>query len=203
MNALDICCGLGGMTEGMLSVGFQVHGIDVEPTLAGRYPARLTLGDIRTMDPASLGPADWIHASPPCTRFSTVRANRTTDPPTEADLDILQACLRVIQAIKPRFWSIENVAGAVPWFRPVLGEPILRHGPFRFWGNFPPHLAERSNIKKPGWVRSPVHGRWIPARGRNADPRVRAKLPIEITRPMAQAVASALQPVFAIEDGAE
>lgn len=192
MKAADVCCGLGGMTEGMLAVGFEVVGVDVEPTIGGRYPGRLLLADVRGLDPAALGPVDWFHASPPCQRFSTARASRKHDPATEADLDILRACLRLRDALKPRFWSIENVQGAVPLFSTVLGPPAFRNGPYVFWGNFPGFLVGKERHRK-GLAYRCRGGTgtvmWkTPRRGLE-----RAKVPRTIAGPMAAAIASALE----------
>lgn len=175
MNAVDLCCGNGGMTRGMIAAGFRVVGVDV--VARPDYPAPLIVQDVRELDPAQLGRPDYIHASPPCTRFSLARATRNKDPPTEADLDILRACLRVIDDRKPRFWSVENVRGAVKWFRPILGEPRIRHGPFYLWGNFPPFLVASSGLTK-GLDNNAARVR---------DPWKRSEMPAELAGPLAVA----------------
>jgi hypothetical protein len=178
IRAVDLCCGNGGMTRGMLAAGFEVVGVDV--VARPGYPASLILADVRELDAAQLGRPEYVHASPPCTRFSLARANRATDPPTEADLDVLRACLRIIDQLKPRFWSVENVRGAVKWFRPILGEPRLRHGPFYLWGNFPPFLVARSGLTKG------LHDNAVRVR----DPWKRSELPPELATPLAVACAA-------------
>lgn len=192
MKALDLCCGLGGMAAGMQAAGFEVVGFDVEPTLAGRYPGTLRLEDVRTVDPETLPAVDWVHASPPCQRFSTARASRKHDPPTEADLDILLACLRIRDALKPRFWTVENVVGAKPLFSKVLGKPAFQNGPYVFWGNFPPFLVGKEKHRKGlAYVCRGGAGTvmWkTPKRGLE-----RAKVPATIVNPMADAIASAIQ----------
>lgn len=47
--AIDLFCGLGGWTEGLLAEGFDVVGFDVERHVYGghRYPAQLVLQDVR------------------------------------------------------------------------------------------------------------------------------------------------------------
>jgi hypothetical protein len=195
MMAVDWCCGYGGMTAGMQAAGFDVVGVDLEP--ARRYPAPCIQGDVRHMDGTEAPPAVWDHFSPPCNRFSSARANRKDDPPTEADLDILEACLRIRDARGTRFWSIENVRGAVPWFRPLLGEPVLRHGPFFFWGNFPPFLVAKDRIGK-GLCGGSNSGRqWHKSR----DPRVRAMVPAAIAEPLARAIAVEVRPPAIVDNG--
>ena len=109
MRAADLCAGDGGVTRGMLAAGFDVVGVDV--TRRPDYPAPLILKDVRELRADELGPVDWLHASPPCQRFSLARAGRVKDPPTEADLDILKACLRLRDELaRPLAFAI---AGAV------------------------------------------------------------------------------------------
>ena len=177
MRAVDLCCGAGGVTRGMLAAGFEVLGVDV--VKRREYPAPLLLRDVRELDASDLGTVDWLHASPPCTRFSLARASRVTDPPTDADLEILRACLRLRDQLKPRVWTVENVRGAVRWFRPLLGEPKLRHGPFYVWGNFPPFLMGKAKVTK-GLHDNARHVR---------DPWLRSVVPVELAAPLALAVA--------------
>lgn len=51
MLAIDLYCGLGGWTEGLLAEGWQVIGFDIERHAYGdhRYPAQLVLQDVRTI----------------------------------------------------------------------------------------------------------------------------------------------------------
>lgn len=189
MLAVDAFCGDGGMTEGMQAAGFRVLGIDTvrRPT----YKGDLCQQDIRTVKlDGALDGVVWFHASPPCTRFSLARCNRKTDPPTEGDLELLVEAIRVRDEVRPRFWSIENVRGALPWFEPILGKPRFKHGAFYFWGNFPPFLVERSGLKKGIYgSKSPVTAR-LGRQSKPRDPWASAKVPIEIARPMARAIAA-------------
>jgi hypothetical protein len=70
--AIDLYCGLGGWTEGLLAEGYNVVGFDIERHIYGehRYPAQLVLQDVRTIDGAQLRDAALIVASPPCQRYS-------------------------------------------------------------------------------------------------------------------------------------
>ena len=196
--AVDAFCGMGGMTDGMLAEGFRVLGIDTERR--PEYRGELCQQDIRTVKlDGALDDVAWFHASPPCTRFSLARCNRKTDPPTAADLDLLYEALRLRDELRPRFWSIENVRGALPWFEPVLGKPRLRHGPFYFWGNSPAFLAERSGLRKGIYGSKSPRTAQLGKQTKPRDPWASARLPIELTRPMAGAVMAALRPVCIVE----
>lgn len=198
--AVDAFCGEGGMTDGMMAAGFEVHGIDV--VRRPGYRGQLAEVDIRHAVIGSELGIEWMHGSPPCTRFSLARCNRVKDPPTAADLNLLRSFLDHRDEAKPRFWSVENVRGAVPWFTDLLGKPSFHHGPFWFWGNTPPFLTERSGLRKGIYgSKSPVTAR-LGKQTKPRDPWLSAKLPIELTRPMAQAVMAELRPICKLEKAA-
>lgn len=191
MNMLDLCCGSGGVSDGAGDAGWTVYGVDVEYQPAYRHLFRKA--DVRTLSQADFAGCrfDWVHASPPCQRFSLARGNRVKDPPTEADLDILRACLRIRDELQPTFWSVENVRGAVSWFRPILGEPTLRHGAFFLWGNFPPFLCERQGLVK---GISGNQSKFYKKHGKSRNPgaRITNRTPVELTRPLGYAIAQAV-----------
>jgi site-specific DNA-cytosine methylase len=49
--AIDLFCGLGGWTEGLLAEGYEVVGFDIERHVYGdhRYPAQLVVQDVLTL----------------------------------------------------------------------------------------------------------------------------------------------------------
>jgi hypothetical protein len=71
-TAVDLFCGLGGWTEGLLAEGYRVVGIDIEEHVYGehRYPAKLMLADVLTLHGSLFARADLIVASPPCQEYS-------------------------------------------------------------------------------------------------------------------------------------
>src|SRR6185369_9872009 len=70
--AIDLYCGLGGWTEGLLAEGWRVRGYDIEEHVYGedRYPAELVVRDVLTIHGSELADAALIVASPPCQEFS-------------------------------------------------------------------------------------------------------------------------------------
>ena len=70
--AVDLFCGLGGWTEGLLAEGFRVVGFDNERHSYGdaRYPAQLVIQDVLTIHGKQLKDAALIVASPPCQEYS-------------------------------------------------------------------------------------------------------------------------------------
>lgn len=207
--ALDLCSGEGGITAGMQAAGFRTLGVDIKQHKA--YPGPCLLQDVRSIDQLCtwhlLGGQQWawVHCSPPCQRFSKARTTRVKDPPTDKDTDILRACLDLKDVLDPPFWSVENVSGAVRFFEPYLGKPRYVHGPFYFWGNFPTFMSESSGLKKnmSNWGLDPETGERTWGVKKAKDGTVsgssrRSRTPIEITRPMAKAILTALQPPHAI-----
>ena len=132
----DLCSGLGGWSEAFVQDEWIVIRIEISTELS-HIPHTLHF-DVRDY-------ADWIHllpkpdlilASPPCTEFSLAQ-NFHNARPDNPDMSILFACIDIIQITKPKYWCIENVAGACRFFEPILGKHTQRAGPFYLWGNFP------------------------------------------------------------------
>jgi hypothetical protein len=123
---LDICAGLGGASQAMRERGWQVVTLDNDP----RFGCDIT-ADLTTWTYAGPRP-DLLWLSPPCTEFAreSMPWCKTGQVP---DMTLMRAAFRLVQAIQPRYWILENVRGAVPY----LGSPREIHGPFYLWGYFP------------------------------------------------------------------
>ena len=84
---------------------------------------------------------DLVWASPPCQEFSksdlplSWACNKNYPPAPDVKL-MLQA-KRVIEESVPRYWVIENVRGARPFFEPWIGKPRKNVGSRYLWGEFP------------------------------------------------------------------
>jgi hypothetical protein len=158
--AIDLCCGLGGWTEGLLSEGWRVRGYDIEAHEYGeeRYPADLVLRNVLEMHGSEIADADLIVASPPCTEYSYMampwsrakqiaRALRGEDEfpdpyrgsRTVEQLNaIFDACFRLqreASEVAGRHipMIVENVRGAQPW----VGSAAANYGSFYVWGDVP------------------------------------------------------------------
>lgn len=130
MLMLDICCGVGGASAAMVALGWDVLTLDIDPAFCPDIVA-----DIRTWSYSGPTP-DLIWCSPPCEEFSRefMPWSRTGVKPS---LDLVLSCKRIISEVRPRYWIIENVRGAVRYLAPILGRKRANYGPFFLWGNFP------------------------------------------------------------------
>lgn len=158
--AIDLYCGLGGWTDGLLAEGWFVVGFDIEQHVYGdhRYPAQLVLQDVLTLNGAQFKDASLIVASPPCQEFSYMampwrrgkqiaRALRGEDEfpdgytgsRTAAELTALfDACFRIQREASEAAGHhvplvVENVRGAQPW----VGRARWSFGSFFLWGDVP------------------------------------------------------------------
>lgn len=174
-RALDLFCGGGGVSEGLLRVGFDVVGVDLDPKRERAYkrgpgnPERHERPAVFVQADALEFPAEgfaFIWASPPCQAYSALRPRSG-----KADYPDLVAPTRERLKTNGAPWVIENVPGAPlkPWAFTLCGgafglgalcrdgiyRPLRRHRRFEssIWGISPPACA-----CKPGQEKLGVYG---------------------------------------------
>ena len=151
--AIDLFCGLGGWSEGLLAEGWEVVGFDIERHEYGvhRYPGQLVIQDVRTLHGSQFRAADLIVASPPCQEYSymampwklakakgaAIRADTTGKELARLN-ELFNACFRIqFEASRAAGRHIpmvvENVRGAQPW----VGRARWNFGSFYLWGDVP------------------------------------------------------------------
>lgn len=148
---IDLFCGLGGWTDGLLAEGYDVIGFDIEQHVYGvdRYPAQLVVQDALTLDGGQFQDASLIVASPPCQFFSytampwskgkALAAAVRADPVRLAvELALFAVCFRlqreaILAAGRRIPMVVENVRGAQPW----VGRARWSYGSFFLWGDVP------------------------------------------------------------------
>lgn len=162
--AVDLFCGLGGWTEGLMAEGWRVRGYDIEAHEYGdeRYPGELVIADVMALTGADVADADLIVASPPCTEFSYMampwtrarqiaRAIRGEDEfpesykgsRTVSELTALfDACFRIqreASAIRAARGQppIPMVVENVRGAIPWLGKAAWNYGSYYLWGDVP------------------------------------------------------------------
>lgn len=181
--AVDLCCGLGGWTEGLMAEGWRCRGYDIEAHEydGEKYLGELVLKSILDLHGSEVADSDLIVASPPCTEYSYMampwsrakqiaRALRGEDTfpkgyrgsRTVADLNALfDACFRIQREASEAAGRhipmiVENVRGAQPW----VGRAAANYGSFYFWGDVPalmPTPRSSESVKAPGLGAGWVH----------------------------------------------
>ena len=151
---VDLCSGYGGATEAPYQAGDDVQRYEIERSVAMISKAT-TQADIRNpvyrwlQDSEDI---DLVWISVPCREFSTAynapasvaaRAGKEFIP----DLSILKRGLAIIDQLKPRYYVIECVRGAGPWFEPIVGKPLQILGAYHLWGRFPTIALTKRAIK--------------------------------------------------------
>jgi hypothetical protein len=173
--AIDLFCGLGGWTEGLLAEGYHARGYDIEAHEYGeeKYPGELILADVMSLHGSQFKDAALIVASPPCQEFSYMampwsrakqiaRALRGQDTFPEgytgsrtiAELTALfDACFRIQREASEAAGRhipmvVENVRGCVPW----VGPAAWNYGSYYLWGDVPALMPQRLDaLKNPGF----------------------------------------------------
>jgi len=146
LRMLDLFSGSGSASRAAAVRGWEVLRIDNAEGTAADVRA-----DLAAWEPDGCFPKgrfDLVWASPPCTQLST--ASRLRD--VEAGLVLVDAALRIIRTLRPRWWVLENVHGATRAIASRIGPPVACYGSFYLWGCFPPFEAQvqRSKTKLSG-----------------------------------------------------
>ena len=118
--------------------------------------------DVRTYEPPD-EEIFGVFAAPPCTTFSASGARWWTKHEADGELDrgidIVQSCLRVIEACKPRWWALENPVGRLGRMVPELGRWNFAFHPYEYAGWLddptPDAYTKRTCIWMGGMAREP------------------------------------------------
>lgn len=132
---LDLCGGSGSWSR-----YYKTSGYDVKIITLPYY-------DVLTYKPPEN--VYGVLAAPPCTEFSIANCKAEyRERDFNQGLLIVNACIRIIEEVSPKFWALENPKG---YLRKFLGKPKMTFQPWQYgdpwtketdiWGNF--------NIPKP------------------------------------------------------
>jgi hypothetical protein len=172
--AIDLCAGLCGWGEGLISEGWRVRAYDIEDMFTALGEPKpdhveLVVRNVLEMHGSELVDAELIVASPPCTEYSYMampwsrakqiaRALRGEDEFPEpyrgsrtiAELNaIFDACFRLQREASEAAGRqipmvVENVRGAEPW----VGRAGWNYGSFYLWGDLPALMPHAANAVK-------------------------------------------------------
>lgn len=187
---VDLFAGHGGASAAQAERGWRVHRVDTADRAGELFaPAGVVLhrADVREWRWAG-GPVDLVWASVPCTEFAreSMPWCRTGGAPS---LDLLHAALARIEEMAPRWWCVENVRGAQPWFRSVLGEAVAHVGACYLWGRLPPVT----------WPRVAPHKE----RKSGQRPDLRSVVPYAVSMALADAVETQTKDLQSAAEGVE
>lgn len=139
--ALDLCCGKGGWTRGLLAAGWDVIGVDIENQ--DDYPPTYFFQmDVRKIHKSAIHKLlrifegrkiSLVVASPPCKDYSYrhLPFGRVKNLPPP-DKSIWLACERIAQICNAPL-VLENVIGA----QMFMGKARAHYGYFYLWGDVP------------------------------------------------------------------
>jgi hypothetical protein len=213
--AVDLFCGLGGWTDGLLAEGWDVIGFDIERHVYGehRYPAQLVIQDVLTLHGSQFRNVDLIVASPPCQEYSYMAMPWKKAKALAADYrsgrrDVKQltalfdACFRIQREACDACGRhipliVENVRGAEPW----VGRARWKSGAFYFWGDVPGLMPIYEPVKLGGsWFHGYRKGQGPRNHGHKSKARKMASAMIaKIPLPLSRHIALAFRPLSAQE----
>src|ERR1022692_4247734 len=133
-TAVDLFCGAGGASLGLVNAGFDLRlAVDMDPayglTHGANLPGGFLAADLRAVDAgkvlaaAAVGPGelDLLLAGPPCQGFSIIGARAVWDERN----NLFREVLRLTSGLQPRCVVIENVPGLVTLARGAYLRAIL------------------------------------------------------------------------------
>lgn len=149
---LDLYSGLGGFSEAFVNdSNYEVMRLEINPLLSG--VSNTEIMDVKQFlaQLKQLKSEGFEHerpyailAAPPCTQFSlgfnsprSKAARENLLHEYEPDMSHLMTILEIISILNPRYFIIENVGGACPYFEPILGRHNWTNRSCYLWGKFP------------------------------------------------------------------
>ena len=136
-----------------------------------------------------IGYYDFMTFHPPCTEFSIANWRLGKCKDRTPDMSIVNACFRIVQEAKPKYWMIENPQGCLRHF---IGRPqySIKYGdyghycqkPTDLWGVLPWFSSYCNNT-----VPLSVHNISAHSEG-PSDPAKRAMLPYGLSKVLCNAI---------------
>ena len=136
MRILDLFCGRKGFSQAFRNRGHKITTIDINKKFHPDICADINHLPLKNV----FRRWDVILASPPCTEFT--RSILPWHDQGIPSMELLYKTIEIIKQIDPLYWVIENVKGAIRWFKPTLGHYRQRAGSRYLWGNFPMFMVD-------------------------------------------------------------
>ncbi|MGB0560503.1 MAG: DNA cytosine methyltransferase [Spirulinaceae cyanobacterium] len=133
-NFVDLFCGAGGMTQGMVQAGFNpVASAEIHPVASATHRRNFPgchhfCGDVK-----SFSPQDWLDSAhskpihvvvggPPCQGFSVAGKRDPNDPRNH----LFKEFIRIVDQIQPWYVVMENVPGILTMKQGRVKQDILK-----------------------------------------------------------------------------
>lgn len=124
-NAIDLFCGCGGMTQGLIDAGYKViAAIEIDDYASSTYRAnhdkhgvKLFQSDIRNVNPEEIekllngDPLHLLAGCPPCQGFSSIRKKNKKRAIRDNRNSLITEYLRFVEHLMPVTIMLENVPG--------------------------------------------------------------------------------------------
>lgn len=119
--AIDLFCGIGGMSQGLLNAGFDVElGVEIDKEVANIYESNqlskaVLNGDLYEVDPLSLlrdysiESIDLLAGCPPCQDYSTMKTLNGKRQPDSSQATLTHRFAEFVKLLKPKSVLLENV----------------------------------------------------------------------------------------------
>lgn len=157
---LDLCGGTGAWSKPYRDNGYDVRVVTLPEWDARLYPSRPSISARSPIEFTDISLHEQVYgilAAPVCTVFSGSGAvHKRTDTQILEGLSLVDACLRIIHVLKPKFWAMENPVGKL---RKWIGEPIMSFNPCDYGNPYTKRTLLWGNFNKP--LKNPV----IPTEG--------------------------------------
>lgn len=162
---LDLCGGTGAWSKPYKDNGYDVKIITLPEFDVRLFPSKLSEEPRLPKEFKSIEDYPKVYgvlSAPPCTVFSGSGAMwKRSDKDMIEGISIVDACMRIIHVLKPKFWALENPVGKL---RKWLGEPVMSFHPCDYgdpykkrtflWGIFNTNL-KKTPVKP--IIPSPLH----------------------------------------------
>lgn len=192
--AIDLFCGKGGWSDGLLEAGFEVYGFDIEPQ--PDYKGIFVHCDILHLSKAvlSMYEPSFAVCSSPCEQFSVHGLKCFYPNPKfpEMGLRLFNHARMLLEELDIPY-VMENVRSAEKF----VGKAVNHCGPFYLWGNAVPAIMPRElfSIRKGKRL---LKGGFKTQTSSTSDRGAAAKIAM-IPLPIARAVAEAAKSLVMME----